>query len=188
MNFNFNLEELLKIKSFIVYTFSVFSGTLLFLPDEWIQVIYLYHFKEQYGAEIGAGFLLSLIFSLGVIGESVCKMVHGAYEKRVALGKGKILELSPYEKKIVYSMYNRYNYTLNLRLYDGAVRHLQSIFIIEKIPGHFTVELEDLQNPATPYVLLPWVVKVLKKNPKVLDNIQKCYIEYETDICEISYD
>lgn len=182
MNFNFNLETLLKIQNILVYTVVVFSGLLLFLPNEYIEALYLYHFKAEYRAEIGFTFLLSLVYSSGLVGKEIYKKLYYLYKINIALGKGKLLELSPYEKEIVYSMYNQYNYTINLRLYDGAMRHLLSKFIIERIPGNYPMTASQLQNPATPYVLQPWVIKILKKNPKVLDNLKKCYFKCESNI------
>lgn len=76
----------------------------------------------------------------------------------IVLGKSKILELSPYEKTIIYSMFNQYNHTVNLRLYESEVlRRLQSAFIIERTPGNFPVTIYELQDLLTPYVLQPWV-------------------------------
>ncbi len=187
MNFNFNLETLLKIQNILVYTVVVFSGLLLFLPNELVQLLYLYDFKIQYKTEIGGTFLLSLVYSSGLAGKEIYKKLHYLYKVNIALGKERLLELSPYEKKLVYNMYNRYNYTMNLRLYDGAVRHLQSKLIIERIPGNYPMTRYELRDPATPYVLQPWVIKILKKNPKVLENLKKYCSEYELNTYKEEY-
>lgn len=75
MNFNLNLDTLLKIQSLLVYTILVSFGIILFLPNELIQALYLYQFKETYDVEISATFLLSLVFDLGLIGKSIYKRV-----------------------------------------------------------------------------------------------------------------
>lgn len=100
MNFNISLEDLFKLPKWIIYIICASSGTLLFLPDEMLQKIYLFNIREEYGYILGLIFIVSLLSGIGLILNNFYEKIKPLYNI-YCKGKYAILSLSTYEKAIL---------------------------------------------------------------------------------------
>ena len=184
MNFNISLEDLFKLPNWIIYIICASSGSLLFLSDEILQKIYLFNIREEYGYIIGLIFIVSLISGVGLILKycyEKMKFIYDIYYK----GKYTILSLSTYEKAIFFKMYTSENYTLKLRLGDGAVVRLKDENIITVISGYYFTDVLGTEMLLVPHVLQSWVIKLINSNYKVLRNLEESFFEMEHRIHNI---
>ena len=181
MNFNIPLEDLFKLPNWIIYIICASSGSLLFLSDEILQKIYLFNIREEYGYILGLIFIVSLISGVGLILKyfyKKMKLIYNIYYK----DKHTILDLSTYEKALLFMMYTSENYTLKLRLGDGAVVRLKEENIITVIYGYYLTDALGMDTLLVPHVLQSWVIKLINSNSKVLRNIEESYFEKEAKI------
>ena len=184
MNFNISLEDLFKLPNWIIYIICASAGSLLFLSDETLQKIYLFNIREEYGYILGLIFIVSLILGAGLILKycyEKMKVTYDIYYK----GRCIILSLSTYEKAILFMMYKSENYTLKLRLGDGAVVHLKDENIITVISGCYFADVLGTEMLLVPHVLQSWVIKLINSNYIVLRNLEESFFEKEHKIHNI---
>ncbi|MBS6625845.1 MAG: superinfection exclusion B family protein [Veillonella sp. oral taxon 780] len=184
MNFNISLEDLFKLPKWIIYIICASSGTLLFLPDEMLQKIYLFNIREEYGYILGLIFIVSLLSGIGLILNNFYEKIKPLYNI-YCKGKYAILSLSTYEKAILFMMYTSENYTLKLKLGDGAVVRLKSENIITVISGYYFADASGTEMLLVPHVLQSWVIKLINNNSKVLRNLEESFFEKEHKIHNI---
>lgn len=172
MNIDFKISDFLKLPMKIMCSICIATGLILFLPDIIMKRLYLETFRNKYGFTIGAIFILTTSIILINFVILIYKVVENKYYK-IKFRKSSeniLLNLSTYQKGIVYGLYKEYNHTAELPIYDGAVVELKNKgIIIETTTQYLTTNFE----PKFPYTLQPWVVKKLNDVPEILAKIQK---------------
>lgn len=173
--FNFSLSDIIKLPVWGVYVVFVSSAIILFSPDIWLQHIYMYTFREQYGYIIGPTFIISFALILVRSIRWIGKYIINRYKVWKLTSREKLIELDQYKKAIVYALYSKSNHTLRLSLHDGAISFLQDRFIIVPVSSQCFIEGWDIENLNIPFVLQPWVVRLLEKDSSLLGSFKQAY-------------
>lgn len=180
MNLSANIKDILTLPTNIMAAISLSSGILLFLPNSFLERLYIIEFREDNGFMIGMIFvLMSSILIINLVFNTMKVISDQRRNKEFYKNaKVKILSLSDYQKGIIYGLYEEENRTYLLPMYDGAVQELNHLFIIQKAASQiFTF---NPNNPELPYFLQPWVVGEIKKHPDLLENLKAASKKYDS--------
>lgn len=170
------IKEISKILKtpYILVTFALASGLILFLPDNIISKMYMLDFRNKFGFILGLMFWFSI--TLLIVMSSV--KVYRKYEskklnRKMQEGIEKFLTnmKNKAEIEIITQMLREDDYTIKLPINNGAVIKLQHYYIITPAGSNHYVEM---YNPCIPYFLQPGVFKAIEKN----EDLQKKF-EYE---------
>lgn len=175
MRFNFNITDFLKLPTKIMFSITIVSGMILFLPDHIVAQIYMLEFRNNYGFAIGLLFLTSFSKIIITLIIGIYKYFNNKYlTRKLKLTRKKILQkLEKYHKAIVYFLYMKDNHTSVLPFHDGAVKYLkQNAFIVETADQYI---VDDVNNFILPYILQPWVVEELQNNKELLNCFSIAY-------------
>ena len=175
MNFDFKILDFFKLPIKIIFAISIAAGFILFLPDYSIHKIHMYDFRAQYGFIIGSVFLTTISIILVTITVSIYNYTRNKYywKKFIDTAKDRLLNLTDYQKVIVYYLYQKDNHTSELPFNDGSVRLLKEKLIITETTTQYMAY--DLNNPIFPYMLNPWVVETMTKDENLADEFLKIY-------------
>ncbi|AMM99567.1 hypothetical protein UP12_19350 (plasmid) [Bacillus pumilus] len=171
-----NIKELLTLPTYLIASLFFASGILLFSPESIISKLNMTAFKTEYGFWIGSIFLvcLSILFILFLIGLGKI-LLHRIYKWLMfSQAEKRLKRLNEYQKYIVYAMYNKENFTLDLPVNDGAVKELVSLNVIGRAGEFFAI---DPTNPHFSFLLQPWALQELKKNSELLSTFKASFDE-----------
>ena len=170
---NINLADLLKLPVKIFAAIALGTGLVLFLPDAFINQIYLSSFRESFG------FVLGLIFviSISIVGVTGVITIYKALSINILYLKTKkariecINNLDDYQYSLVYLLYNEINHTLELPIHDGSVHWLEQNWIIGKAGNqHF---ISNIDSPEFPYMLQPWAIEYINSHNDLRERMNK---------------
>lgn len=167
MSVDINISDFFKLPNKIFAALALTTGAVLFLPEKYIEKIYLSSLKSSFGSILGIVFVISLSILIISLVMSLYQVINHRRRSRIVIQRGKrLLEtMNNYQKEIVTTLYRQKNYTFNLPVNDGAVQQLEQSLIIGKATNQYPV---DLQNPKFPYFLQPWAIDYIKDHPDLL--------------------
>nr|WP_228113817.1 MULTISPECIES: superinfection exclusion B family protein [Bacillota] len=159
---------------------SIATGLVLFLPDSFIQKMYMIDFRNKYGFTIGLIFLISISIVTITIVVSLYKYFSNKHfwKKFKDTAKERLLKLDDYQKTIVYVLYKEDNHTEELPIHDGAVRWLKQNMVITETTNQYMVS--DLNNAVFPFMLNPWVVEAMQNDEELVNEFSKAYKKMES--------
>ncbi len=173
MKVDINLADILKLPIKILASIALGTGLILFLPNDIIDKLFLKSFRKSFGFIIGIVFIISI----SIVSVSIVIAIFQVVSKKIIFSKTKksrercLNNLDVYQKTIVYDLYSKLNHTDELPLNDGAVKWLEQNMIIGKATNqHF---IENLLNPAFPYLLQPWVINYLNEHTELVEELKK---------------
>ena len=175
MNFDFKIVDFFKLPTEIMCAISIATGLVLFLPDSFIQKMYMIDFRNKYGFTIGLIFLISISIVTITIVVSLYKYFRYKYfwKKFKDTAKERLLKLDDYQKTIVYVLYKKDNHTEELPKHDGAVKLLKQNMVITETTNQYIVF--DLNNAVFPFMLNHWVVEAMQNDEELVNEFSKAY-------------
>lgn len=181
MKVDIKFTEILTLPNIILLSLSIATGLILFLPYSALAMLHLVTFQQKHGSFIGGAFILfSCLWGVNTIKNGLEVLKEMRYKKKFFSEAGTRLKaLNEYQKAIIFLLYSQPNYTHDLPVNDGAVRMLESNYMIGKIGGQYMVT--DINNAHIPYLLQPWVIQELKQNIELLNQFEKTSEEFETE-------
>ena len=164
MNFDLKIVDFLKLPTKIMCAICIATGLILFLPDSFIQKIYL----------------ISISIVTVTIVVSLYKYFSNKHfwKKFKDTAKERLLKLDDYQKTIVYVLYKEDNHTEELPIHDGAVRWLKQNMVITETTNQYMVS--DLNNAVFPFMLNPWVVESMQNDEELVNEFAKAYKKMES--------
>lgn len=134
------VKEIFKIikAPYVLITFILCTGLLLFLPDDIVKKMYLDTFRDNFGGIIGAIFLVSLCLLLTIFITYIFKIIKKKVEDRKVL-KGKIkylLNLDKEKTKLIKEFIKKDDHTLALNYNSGITQELSSYLVITQAGQH----------------------------------------------------
>ena len=180
VNFDFKIVDFFKLPTKIMCAISIATGLVLFLPDSFIQKMYMIDFRNKYGFTIGLIFLISISIVTITIVVSLYKYFSNKHfwKKFKDTAKERLLKLDDYQKTIVYVLYKEDNHTEELPIHDGAVRWLKQNMVITETTNQYMVS--DLNNAVFPFMLNPWVVEAMQNDEELVNEFSKAYKKMES--------
>ena len=169
----FSILDSLKLPLTKLVPIALVSGSILFLPTNVLDRLYLSSFRDTYGFVIGIVFLISTALSI----QELSVKVYKKYEEKIYKRKFKKLQpdilrkLSLEEIVLVGLIESTPNKTVYLPINDGIIKRLESKAIIAKTTT--TVLSYDGENPKFPYTINPWVVETLADNTDIDEFYEK---------------
>lgn len=160
------ISKLLKTP-YILITFALASGLILFLPDDIINKMYMLDFRNKFGFVLGLIFWFSITLLIVMLGVKVYKRYENKrLNKKVQEGMKKFLlnMKNKAEIEVITQMLKEDDYTLELSIYSGVVIKLQHYCIITPAGNSHYVEMD---NPCIPYFLQPGVFKAIEENEEL---------------------
>lgn len=180
MNFDFKIVDFFKLPTKIMFAISIATGLVLFLPNSFVQKMYMIDFRNKYGFTIGLIFLISISIVTVTIVVSLYKYFSNKYfwKKFKSTAKKRLLKLENYQKAIVYVLYKEDNHTKELPINDGATICLKQNMVITETTNQYMGY--DLNNAVFPYVLNPWVVETMQNDEELVNEFVKAYKEMKS--------
>ncbi|QNP18278.1 superinfection exclusion B family protein (plasmid) [Bacillus pumilus] len=171
-----NIKELLTMPTYLIISLTVASGILVFAPEWIISKFSMTTFKTEYGFWIGLIFIvcvsiISILFLIG-LGKILLRIIYN--RMMFAQAEKRLKRLNEYQRYIVYAMYSKENFTLDLPVNDGAVNELVSLNVIGRSGSLFLI---DPSNPHFSFHLQPWALQELKKNSELLSTFKASFDE-----------
>lgn len=149
----FSIIEGLKLPVKNLIPIASVTGTILFLPTEILNKLYLTNFKEQWGFIIGIIFLISTAISIQeLIIKGYKKCENSYYKKKFKEIQPKILKELSLKEIIVVSLLNESpNGTVFFPITNGIIVKLENKKVISKTT--LKCGVSDIVNPKFPYTL-----------------------------------
>ena len=160
------ISKLLKTP-YILITFALASGLILFLPDDIINKLYMLDFRNKFGFVLGLIFWFSITLLIVMLGVKVYKRYENKrLNKKVQEGMKRFLlnMKNKAEIEVITQMLKEDDYTLELPINSGVVIKLQHYYIITPAGNSHYVEMD---NPCIPYFLQPGVFKAIEENEEL---------------------
>jgi hypothetical protein len=179
MKVDFKVTEILTLPNTIMAAICLASGLMLFMPNWFVERMYMVDFKNSYGSIIGGVFLISFcILIVNIIYRTSKSINSSRLEKKfLANAEKRLRSLSTYQKAIVYLLYCQDNRTHELPVNDGAVVELEFNHFIGKAASQYAVS--DINNAVFPFMLQPWVSNELVEKESLLSELRKANDELE---------
>lgn len=177
MEFSLNIPDWLKIPLKILLPAAwIFSGTMILLPDEWLQKLYLLEWAHTNGFAFGLIFVITSCLLLVYMVFFVVKKTSVLYNKCTFKRRTfkNITSMSDVQQAIIYKLYNAPGFTDQLDFNQPVVQGLLGLNYIY-MGGQQQVTMYRLSNsiPAL-FTLQPFVYQALDYyRPKVEKEIEK---------------
>lgn len=173
-----DIKELLTLPTYILAAIAIASGIILFLPENFINQIYMASFRNRYGFIIGITFLVSVSILIINFGIWLFKQLwYLRLEKKFyEVGETRLNSLNDYQKTIIYGLYQKDNRTALLPLFDGAIKELETQKMVGKIS---TTQMVDMADPRIPYMIQPWVVQKLDESQELRASFYDTFENYK---------
>lgn len=184
MDISFNIPDWLKIPlKILLPALWIFSGTMILLPDEWLQKLYLLEWAQKNGFAFGIIFVIVSCLLLVYLVFYAAKKVSSLYYKLTFKRRTfkNITNMSEIQQAIIYKLYNSPGFTAQLDFNQPVVQGLLGLNYIF-MGGQQQVTMYRLSNsiPAL-FTLQPFVYQALDYyRPKVEKEIGKL----ERKICK----
>ncbi len=163
MNYINNFLEAIKLSPKHLLPIFLSSGFLLFSPKQYLELLGLEGFINQYRPWIGLIFILSFALLVSHITIQVWSWVNKKYlsRKRLNASKNRLRNLTPDEKKILQRYILKQTKTQSLDIRDGAVNGLvnENILYRSSNVGMMTIFDHNIQ---------PWAWEFLNKNKDLI--------------------
>ena len=177
MDISFNIPDWLKIPlKILLPALWIFSGTMILLPDEWLQKLYLLEWAQKNGFAFGIIFVvvscLLLVYLVFYAAKKVSSLYYKLTFKRRTFKN--ITNMSEIQQAIIYKLYNSPGFTAQLDFNQPVVQGLLGLNYIF-MGGQQQVTMYRLSNsiPAL-FTLQPFVYHALDYyRPKVEKEIGK---------------
>lgn len=177
MDISFNIPDWLKIPlKILLPALWIFSGTMILLPDEWLQKLYLLEWAQKNGFAFGIIFVvvscLLLVYLVFYAAKKVSSLYYKLTFKRRTFKN--ITNMSDIQQAIIYKLYNSPGFTAQLDFNQPVVQGLLGLNYIF-MGGQQQVTMYRLSNsiPAL-FTLQPFVYQALDYyRPKVEKEIEK---------------
>lgn len=177
MDISFNIPDWLKIPlKILLPALWIFSGTMILLPDEWLQKLYLLEWAQKNGFAFGIIFVvvscLLLVYLVFYAAKKVSSLYYKLTFKRRTFKN--ITNMSEIQQAIIYKLYNSPGFTAQLDFNQPVVQGLLGLNYIF-MGGQQQVTMYRLSNsiPAL-FTLQPFVYQALDYyRPKVEKEIGK---------------
>lgn len=177
MDISFNIPDWLKIPlKILLPALWIFSGTMILLPDEWLQKLYLLEWAQKNGFAFGIIFVvvscLLLVYLVFYAAKKVSSLYYKLTFKRRTFKN--ITNMSDIQQAIIYKLYNSPGFTAQLDFNQPVVQGLLGLNYIF-MGGQQQVTMYRLSNsiPAL-FTLQPFVYQALDYyRPKVEKKIEK---------------
>lgn len=165
------VKEIFKIikAPYVLITFILCTGLLLFLPDNIVKKMYLDTFRDNFGGIIGAIFLVSLCLLLTIFITYIFKIIKKKVEDRKVL-KGKIkylLNLDKEKTKLIKEFIKKDDHTLALNYNSGITQELSSYLVITQAGSTQALTFGYGDEMILKYFLQPWVMNVINKSDEL---------------------
>ena len=160
------ISSLLKTP-YIIITFALASGLVLFLPDNIINKMYMFDFRNKFGFVLGLVFWFSITLLIVIIGSELYKKNENyRMKKKIQKGMKKFLTnmTNKAEIEVITKMLKKDDYTLELPMNSGIVIKLEHYCIISPAGNSHYV---DLNNPYLPYFIQPGVFKAIEEDEEL---------------------
>lgn len=177
MDISFNIPDWLKIPlKILLPALWIFSGTMILLPDEWLQKLYLLEWAQKNGFAFGIIFVIVSCLLLVYLVFYAAKKVSSLYYKLTFKRRTfkNITNMSEIQQAIIYKLYNSPGFTAQLDFNQPVVQGLLGLNYIF-MGGQQQVTMYRLSNsiPAL-FTLQPFVYQALDYyRPKVEKEIGK---------------
>ena len=163
------IKEISKILKtpYILITFALASGLILFLPDNIINKMYMANFRNKFGFILGLMFWFSITLLIVMCGVKVYKKYSNKrMNKKIQEDMKKFLTnmKNKAEIEVITEMLREEDYTLELPINSGVVIKLQHYYIITPAGSNHYVEMD---NPCIPYFLQPGVFKAIEDSEEL---------------------
>ena len=177
MDISFNIPDWLKIPlKILLPALWIFSGTMILLPDEWLQKLYLLEWAQKNGFAFGIIFVvvscLLLVYLVFYAAKKVSSLYYKLTFKRRTFKN--ITNMSDIQQAIIYKLYNSPGFTAQLDFNQPVVQGLLGLNYIF-MGGQQQVTMYRLSNsiPAL-FTLQPFVYQALDHyRPKLEKEIEK---------------
>ena len=164
MDISFNIPDWLKIPlKILLPALWIFSGTMILLPDEWLQKLYLLEWAQKNGFAFGIIFVvvscLLLVYLVFYAAKKVSSLYYKLTFKRRTFKN--ITNMSDIQQAIIYKLYNSPAFTAQLDFNQPVVQGLLGLNYIF-MGGQQQVTMYRLSNsiPAL-FTLQPFVYQAL---------------------------
>lgn len=167
--------EFLKLPPNILAAISIVTGLLLFLPDNYIEKLYMDNFRNNYGFIISILFLISSTILIVLLFTYTIKYISNKISNR-KIKKGKIKYLMNADKNktnLIKEFINDSTHTLTLPMNDGLVIELSHFGIITMAGGTQLVDMGFDNSVNLKYFLQPWVINLIKNNDELKEKYLK---------------
>lgn len=167
MNISGDIANLLKLPLKIMLAIALASGLILFLPDHYIQKMYMVPFRNKYGFTIGIVFCISLSITVVSFVAFAYDFCVNKYYRKMFIKKApeRLRKLSSYQQAILYGLFMKDNHTKPLPYNDGAVRILEhNGYILRTSDTTIACDLDLIEFS---YTLQPWVIDELSQNKEL---------------------
>jgi len=177
MDISFNIPDWLKIPlKILLPALWIFSGTMILLPDEWLQKLYLLEWAQKNGFAFGIIFVvvscLLLVYLVFYAAKKVSSLYYKLTFKRRTFKN--ITNMSEIQQAIIYKLYNSPGFTAQLDFNQPVVQGLLGLNYIF-MGGQQQVTMYRLSNSIPSlFTLQPFVYQALDYyRPKVEKEIGK---------------
>jgi len=151
-----------KIPISLLFALTCCTVVILFAPQSLTTKLYLDAFRDRFGPELGASFLL-LIFIWVARGIEGLRQLRIRYRGEEIL-RGYLRDLTPEERGYLVPFIHDERNTVHAGVQDGIMKGLEAKRIVVRISA-----FGDLYGEGFPFNLQPWARKYLNENPHLLD-------------------
>lgn len=167
--------DFLKLPPNILAAISITTGLLIFLPDNYIEKLYMDNFRNDYGFIISIFFLISSTILIVLLFTQTIKYINSKISNH-KIKKGKIKYLMNADENktsLIKEFINDSTHTLTLPMNDGLVIELSHFGIITMAGGTQLVDMGFDNSVNIKYFLQPWVINLIKNNEELKEKYLK---------------
>lgn len=155
----------LKSSPVIIISIFIASALILFLPNSFIEKLYLLNLKNEYGTYLGLAFILSGSILLVLSTVKAWKKILNKYEnKKLHKARLKYLtELDSTKTEIIKEFIEDEKHTLRLPMNNGPIIELEFYGIISRAGEISPTEIYKGEF-VIQFYLQPWTIKMINRD------------------------
>lgn len=157
------ISEIFNLPMKIMVALCIASGLILFLPNNFIDKLYMAKFRNDFGFVIGLIFIITVAIILCNLAVKLSNFFFNKIRlKKLRENRKKFMDnLSQEEKELIKEIDNKLDKTVELPIHNGIIIKLQNANIITPTANEFYVDFEE---PIIKFFLQPWVSEYIKEN------------------------
>lgn len=161
--------DFLKLPPNILAAISIVTGLVLFLPNKYLEKLYMVDFKNNYGFIISILFLISSAILVIMVTTYIYKKLKNKIsDKKLRKYRIKyLLEANENKMNLIKEFINDSTHTLTLPMNDGLVIELSHFYIITMAGGTQLVNMGFDNSVNLRYFLQPWVINLINSNAEL---------------------
>lgn len=171
MTFNLSVDKIfdnLRKLGPIVLAMSIVTGSILFLPYEILEKIYMENIPEIWLTRIGFIFLVSIFLTFIIVLQLIVLWAREGltYVFKSHKLKQSFKSLSPIQKGIIRELLHSEDKVIILKMTDGNARYLINMGFLQMPRQTMVFAHHDQGAILCRYLAQPWLLSAYNKDPK----------------------